>query len=179
MSKKMGELHSEEGTVPTWEDESKRWIVSPEKIGEVADLIHSQGKSIATLNGSFDVLHAGHLYMIHRASQLADYLIVALNSDSSIKAYKGKNRPIIPLKWRLQMMAALRFVSWVTWFDEPDPRKILSLIKPDIHVNGAEWGHDCIERETVEQNGGKLHIVERIAGLSTTEVIEKIQNLPR
>lgn len=161
----------------TWEVEASKKILPPEEIEDFCNKLRSLGKTIATINGSFDLMHAGHLYIIHRASELADVLIVALNTDRSIQSYKDETRPIIPLKWRLQMMAALQFVSFATWFDEDDPRNILSLIKPDIHVNGAEWGENCIERETVEQNGGKLHLVERIEGLSTSAVINKIQSL--
>lgn len=163
--------------LPTWEQTSKGIIIPRENVEEVALSLRRQGKTIATLNGSFDLMHAGHLYMIHRASLLADCLILALNTDESIKSYKGADRPIVPLKWRLQMAAAIRFASYVTSFHEPDPRAILELIKPDVHVNGAEWGLNCVEREVVERNGGKLHIVERIEGLSTTELISKIQTL--
>lgn len=163
--------------LPTWEQTSQGIIIPRENVEELALSLRRQGKTIATLNGSFDLMHAGHLYMIHRASLLADCLILALNTDESIKNYKGTDRPIVPLKWRLQMAAAIRFVSYVTSFDEPDPRAILEMIKPDVHVNGAEWGFNCVEREVVERNGGKLHIVERIEGLSTTELIAKIQTL--
>ena len=105
----------------------------------------------------------------------ADRLIVALNSDLSIQKYKGTDRPIIPLNYRLEMMAALEFVDYVTWFDETDPRLILEKIKPDIHVNGAEYGIDCIEAETVKTHGGKIHLVDRIPSLATSAIIEKIK----
>lgn len=129
---------------------------------------------LVTLNGSFDLLHAGHLQIIFEASQLGDLLIVALNTDASIQKYKSPKRPIVPLEYRLQMMAALEFVDYVTWFEETDPRQLLSKIKPNIHVNGAEYG-DCIEGETVRSHGGKVHLVELISGLSTSQLIRKIQ----
>lgn len=115
--------------------------------------------------------------IIYEASTLADVLIVALNSDSSIRKYKSEKRPIIPLEYRLQMMAALEFVDFVTYFDETDPIKILDVIKPNVHVNGAEYGQNCIEREIVEKNGGRIHIVDLKPGLSTTNIIEKIKSL--
>lgn len=130
--------------------------------------------SIVTLNGSFDLMHAGHLEMIYQASQQADVLIVALNTDRSIKEYKSPLRPIIPLEYRLSMMASLVMVDYITWFDETDPRQILSRIKPDVHVNGAEYGENCIEAEIVRSFGGKIHIVELVAGLSTSRIIKKI-----
>lgn len=105
----------------------------------------------------------------------ADRLIVALNSDSSIRQYKGADRPIISLEYRLQMMAALEFVDYVTWFDETDPRAILGKIKPDVHVNGAEYGAGCIEAETIINHGGRIHLVDRIPSLATSAIIEKIK----
>lgn len=119
-------------------------------------------------------MHAGHLEIIYQASLVADILIVALNSDSSIKKYKSPNRPIIPLEERLKMMAALQFVDYVTWFDETDPIALLEKIKPDVHVNGAEYGAKCIEADTVKKHGGRVEIVQLVPGLSTSEIIKKI-----
>ena len=121
------------------------------------------------------MLHAGHLQIIYEASLQGDVLIVALNSDASIKKYKSIKRPIIPLKYRLMMMAALEFVDYVTYFEETDPCRILSMIKPDVHVNGREYGENCIEADTVKKNGGRLHLVELVPSLSTTKIIEKIK----
>jgi D-glycero-beta-D-manno-heptose 1-phosphate adenylyltransferase len=135
------------------------------------------GKIIATLNGSFDLLHAGHLHIIHEASQRADILVVALNTDASIKRYKSPSRPLIPLKERMELVAALNMVDYVTWFDEDDPRAILAALRPDIHVNGAEYTSNCIEADTIKSFGGTLHLVNRIPGLSTSMIIEAIQNL--
>ena len=115
--------------------------------------------------------------IIYTASTLADVLIVALNTDSSIKEYKSKNRPIIPLEYRMQVMAALEFVSYVTYFEDTTPIKILDIIKPDIHVNGSEYGKDCIEKEVVEKNGGKIFIVDLKPSLSTSNIITKIKSL--
>lgn len=98
-------------------------------------------------------MHAGHLYILSEAKKQADVLIVALNSDRSIQKYKEKNRPIIPLQQRMELMAALCMVDYVTWFDETDPRNILDVIKPDVHVNGIEYKDNCIEKEVVEKNG--------------------------
>lgn len=134
------------------------------------------GKTIATLNGSFDLMHAGHLEIIYRASLQADILIVALNSDASIKKYKGVNRPIIPLEYRLRLMSALAFVDYVTWFEESDPCELLRKIRPNVHVNGADWGENCIEAATVQEIGAVLHIVPLVPGLSTSTIIRKIQN---
>ncbi len=151
-----------------------RKVIPPEALEAKIAELRAQGKRIATLNGSFDLLHAGHLEIIYQASLQADVLIVALNTDRSIQEYKSPLRPIVPLQYRLPMMAALEMVDYVTWFDETDPRRILSLIKPDVHVNGSEYGNDCIEAEVVKQAGGRVHIVALVPGLSTSQVIKKI-----
>ncbi len=160
-----------------WAEEYKKKLIEPAHLSEIVQSLKSNGCSIATLNGSFDLLHAGHLHLIYSASQLADLLIVALNSDLSIQSYKSKKRPIIPLEYRLQLIAALQFVDYATYFDEITPNDLLAKIQPDIHVNGAEYGENCIEAETVKKYGGKIQLIKRINGLSTTDIITKISEI--
>lgn len=157
-----------------WSDVYKCKVIMPEKLAETVKEIRKQKTTIASLNGSFDLMHAGHLQIIYEASLQADILIVALNSDRSIQTYKSPDRPIIPLEYRLQLMAALEFVGYVTWFDETDPIRLLREIKPDVHVNGVEYGENCIEADVVKQHGGKVHIVNLVPGLSTTQIINKL-----
>lgn len=159
---------------PKW---LRKKLIKPELVERKAADLREKNLTVATLNGSFDLLHAGHLFIIHEAAKQADRLLVALNSDSSIQQYKSADRPIIPLMYRLEMMAALEFVDFVTWFDEVDPRDFLEKVKPDVHVNGAEYGFDCIEAEVIRNYGGKLHLVRRIPSLSTSMVIDKIKGL--
>ncbi|MDB6081784.1 MAG: hldC [Chlamydiia bacterium] len=161
----------------SWQTHCKKKWIQPDELEDKVASLRQKGKTIATLNGSFDLLHAGHLHMIFEASKQADILIVALNSDASIKQYKSPLRPIIPLNYRLEMMAALEFVSFVTWFEETDPRALLTKIRPDVHVNGAEYGSNCIEKEVVCNGGGRLHIVQLIDGLSTSRIIKTIESL--
>jgi rfaE bifunctional protein nucleotidyltransferase chain/domain len=161
-------------TNPEW---LQKKLIAPERLEASIAQLRAQKLTIATLNGSFDLLHAGHLFILHEASKQADRLIVALNSDHSIQKYKSRNRPIVPLAYRLEMVAALSFVDFVTWFDETDPRALLTKIQPDVHVNGAEYGADCIEAETVALHGGHLHLVKRIPSLSTSALIERIKAL--
>jgi D-glycero-beta-D-manno-heptose 1-phosphate adenylyltransferase len=149
--------------------------VHPQNLEEKVAAWRAEGNTIATLNGSFDLMHAGHLQIIYEASLQADKLLVALNSDASIKQYKSPKRPIITLEYRLQMMAALSFVDGVTWFEETDPRAFLERVRPDVHVNGAEYGRQCLEAETVEKHGGRIHIVELVPGLSTSNILAKIK----
>ena len=151
--------------------------LSPKDCEGVVSDLREKGKTIATLNGSFDLLHAGHLEMIYQASLQADILIVALNTDRSIQEYKSPLRPIVPLQQRMQLVAALEMVDYVTWFDETDPRELLKKIRPDVHVNGAEYGECCIEADVVKQAGGKVHIVALVPGLSTSGIIQKILQL--
>lgn len=160
-----------------WSSYYKRKLLPPDALEAAVKKLKKEGHTIVTINGSFDLLHAGHLEMLFHAAQQGDILIVALNTDSSIKKYKSQLRPIIPLENRLKLIAALEFVSFVTWFDETDPRNLLSLIKPDVHVNGAEYGHNCIEAETVKSHGGRIHIVDLVPGLSTSQIISKITSI--
>ena len=157
---------------PAW---LQKKLVEPEQLETKVAEIRARNLTLATLNGSFDLMHAGHLFIVHEASKQADRLLVALNSDSSIQKYKSPDRPIISLAYRLEMVAALEFVDYVTWFEETDPRALLARIRPDVHVNGAEYGEQCIEAEVVKQNGGRLHLVRRIPGLATSTLIEKIR----
>lgn len=136
--------------------------------------LKAANKTIATINGSFDLLHSGHLHILFEAAKQADTLIVALNTDASIKRYKGEHRPICNLEERMAMIAALECVDYVTAFDEDTPIETLKIIQPDVHVNGAEYGENCIEAQVVKAHGGRIHIVELIPGLSTSKLIERI-----
>ncbi|GAB4185778.1 MAG: hypothetical protein Tsb0015_02990 [Simkaniaceae bacterium] len=158
-----------------WSEPARKKIILPEKLPAKIQELRDQQKTIATLNGSFDLMHAGHLHIIYEASMQADVLITALNSDASIKLYKSLDRPIIPLKYRMEMMAAISFVDYITWFHETTPLSILELIQPDVHINGAEYGENCIEADIVKKYGGRIHIVELVPGLSTSNIIKKIK----
>ena len=154
---------------------SEKKLIEPQNLEKKCSALRARHLTIATLNGSFDLLHAGHLYIIYQALLQADRLILALNTDRSIQQYKSQSRPIVPLQYRLEMIAALEFVDFVTWFDETDPRDVLQKIKPDVHVNGVEYGENCIEAEVVKTLNARLHLVDRIPTLSTSSLIEKIK----
>jgi D-glycero-beta-D-manno-heptose 1-phosphate adenylyltransferase len=161
----------------SWEERYQEKVISPEDIEEYVSALKKEGKSVVTLNGSFDLMHAGHLHLLYEASRVGDVLIAGLNTDASIRRYKSADRPIVALQYRLQMMAAISFVDKVTWFDEDDPCALLEKIQPDIHVNGAEYGEECVEAAVVKKHGGTIHLVPRIPSLSTTELVHKIQSL--
>jgi rfaE bifunctional protein nucleotidyltransferase chain/domain len=150
-------------------------LIEPDCLAERCVSLREGGSTIATLNGSFDLLHAGHLFILYEASRQADCLIVALNSDLSVQQYKGSFRPIVPLRYRLEMMAAIEFVHFVTWFDEVDPRNLIQTVRPHVHVNGKEYGEHCVEAEAVKACGARLHLVDRIPALATSHIIEKIK----
>lgn len=162
-------------TAKSWEKESLKKLIAPDQIEAKVKELREQSRTIATINGSFDLLHAGHLQIIYEASRQADVLIVALNTDESIKKYKNVKRPIIPLKYRLQMISALGFVDYATYFDETDPIRILGIIKPDVHVNGKEYGENCVEADIVKKNKGRIYIADLVDSLSTTQIIKKIR----
>ena len=151
--------------------------IDPKEVSFARIAWKKEGKTLVTLNGSFDLLHAGHLKIFEEAALQGDLLLVALNSDLSIQAYKSPLRPIIPLEYRLQMIAALEMVDFVTFFEETTPLALLSQLCPDVHVNGAEYGKNCIEKETVEKAGGRIHIVDLKLGLSTSNIVKKIKSL--
>lgn len=163
--------------IKVWPAHTHQKIIDPDDMEKVANQLRQEGKTIATLNGSFDLLHAGHLKVIHEAKKQADVLFMALNSDESIKQYKSSTRPIIPLQYRLEMISALQDVDYVTWFHELDPKLLISRIRPDVHVNGSEYGTDCIEAEVVKEVGARLHIVKLVPGLSTSNIIDKIKQI--
>lgn len=149
-------------------------LVPREELGVLVEGLRTAASTIGTLNGSFDLMHAGHLNIIREAAKQTDVLIVGLNSDASIKQYKGVDRPICPQAMRAEMMSALRWVDYVTIFDETDPIAFLEIIKPDVHTNGSEYGMDCIEAPVVKAHGGRIHIVQRKPTMSTSELIERI-----
>ena len=128
-------------------------IIPPEQLEVFSGTLKEEGLSLVTLNGSFDLLHFGHYEMITQASFQGDVLIVLLNSDASIQAYKSPKRPIHTLEFRLMQIAALGAVDYVSWFEETDPRAVLEKVKPHIHVNGAEYGENCIEADVVKSHG--------------------------
>ncbi len=157
-----------------WEQAYLEKCLFPANLKVKLAALRKEKKSIATLNGCFDLLHVGHLHMFYEASKFADILIVALNSDSSIKKYKGEDRPIHPLNERMQMVGALGFVDYVTFFEEATPNDLLEIIRPDVHVNSVEYGKDCIEAPIVTKYGGRIELVSFVEGFSTTKTLAKI-----
>jgi len=137
--------------------------------------LRREGKTVVFTNGCFDLLHGGHIHLFRKARSLGDVLIVALNSDASIRRFKGPSRPVFPLAERMEVLAALEFVDYVTSFSQDTPQKIIAALVPDILVKGGDWGGDeIVGRAEVEAAGGKVVRVPYLRGHSSTNIIEKI-----
>lgn len=134
--------------------------------------LKNQGKVVVTCNGSFDILHQGHFQRLKEAKEQGDILIVCLNSDRSVRAYKGPGRPINKQAVRVKNLADLEYVDYVVVFDEMNPKAILNKIKPAIHCVGRDWGKNCVEREVVEKNGGKIRVAKWLEGFSTSNFVK-------
>ena len=176
-----GADHASAGTATLTADEllgdhEARRLVPRQSLRSLAATLRARGRRIVTVNGSFDVLHAGHLHILTQARQQGDLLIVGLNSDASVRSYKGPSRPIVPERQRAELLLALRVVDYVHVFDEPNPIAFLDELHPDVHVNGEEYGTDCVERDVVVGNGGRLHLVDRIPNLSTSGIINQLRS---
>ena len=149
-------------------------VVSSQELKTVVAELKKQGKKIITTNGAFDLLHVGHKKALEKSKSLGNVLIVGVNSDASVKQYKSDLRPIIPEAERAEMVAALACVDYVTIFDEPNPKKFLDLVKPDIHTKGGEYDVEkLLESDVVRRNGGVIILTESI-DITTTGIIEKI-----
>jgi rfaE bifunctional protein nucleotidyltransferase chain/domain len=143
-------------------------------------ILQAMGKKIVFTNGCFDLIHTGHTRYLAKAKSFGDLLIVAVNSDSSVRMIKGEKRPINTQAERAETLAALESVDFVTIFDEPDPHKIISDLQPDVLVKGGDWPIEkIIGRDIVEARGGKVVNVPYVEGASTTGIIEKILKLCR
>lgn len=133
-----------------------------------------QGLTVALANGVFDLLHVGHLRYLEGAKQLADRLVVAVNSDASTRAYKGPGRPVIPEGERVELLRALRCTDLVLLFDEPDVRVVIRALRPDVHVKGTDYTPETIpERAEVEAYGGRVAVAGDPKDHSTTELLKK------
>ncbi len=150
-------------------------IKSIDEILNIRKKLKESGKKVVFTNGVFDILHAGHVDYLAKARQCGDALILALNSDASVKRIKGEKKPIVPQIERAFVLSNLKSVDYVTLFEEDTPQKIIDILVPDILVKGADWSIDkIVGRETVEKNGGEVKRIEFVTQQSTTNIIKKI-----
>jgi len=134
-----------------------------------------EGRKVVFTNGCFDILHRGHVELLEKAKSLGDFLIVALNSDASMKKIKGEKRPILNENDRAYILASLKCVDAVCLFDEETPAEIIDKLKPDILAKGGDYKiNEIVGRESVYNIGGEVVIIPLVEGKSTKEIIEKI-----
>jgi len=156
----------------------KEKIVTVDEMVAIRERLGKKGRTVVFTNGCFDLLHGGHFLTLNQAREAGDALIVALNSDISVRGIKGETRPIIPQEERCEVMASFACVDYVITFDEPDPCKLLSRILPDVLVKGGDWAHDAVMgRDIVEANGGRVLRIPPREGISSTNIIEKVLRL--
>ncbi len=137
--------------------------------------LRRRGRKVVFTNGVFDLLHAGHVRYLNAARRMGDALVIGLNSDSSTRRIKGPSRPVQPARDRAVILAALECVNYVVVFNELDPLRLISALKPDILVKGADWPRrGIVGRDLVEAAGGAVRRVTITRGQSTTRIIRRI-----
>jgi len=158
-----------------------RKIKTRAEISEIVAGLKGRGKVIVSTNGSFDVFHYGHVLFLEEAKSQGDILIVGLNTDCSVRQWKKhigykdwEKRPINDEMARAGVLSSLECVDYVTLFDEMDCLAFVEAVKPHVHVNGGEYGENCIEAPIVKKYGGKIHIINIVEGYSTSIMIKKI-----
>ncbi|MBZ0257116.1 adenylyltransferase/cytidyltransferase family protein, partial [bacterium] len=138
--------------------------------------VRDENKTIVSTNGTFDIVHSGHIHLLREAKAQGDFMVLGLNSDASVKAYKSPKRPIVPQEERALLLAAVRYVDMILLFDEPESLRFVREVRPDVHVKDSTYGYDLIEAPIVQKYGGRIHLVSN-DGHSTTNIIKKVIEL--
>jgi rfaE bifunctional protein nucleotidyltransferase chain/domain len=155
-------------------------IKTVQELSRLLAILRATGQKVVFTNGCFDILHTGHTRYLEKSRSFGDVLVVAVNSDVSVRMIKGEKRPINSEAERMEALAALECVDFVTLFNEPDPYRVISELQPDVLVKGGDWPIEkIIGRDVVEARGGKVVNVPYIEGASTTGIIEKIVKIYR
>ncbi|MDP6657993.1 MAG: D-glycero-beta-D-manno-heptose-7-phosphate kinase [Nitrospinaceae bacterium] len=150
-------------------------VLKLEELKKIVSLAKGTGKTVVFTNGCFDLIHGGHIEFLQKAREKGDLLVVGLNSDRSVKSIKGEGRPIKSEKERANIISALRYVDYITIFDESTPADLIREVRPDILVKGDDYAIDeVVGREIVEGYGAKVELIPIVQGLSTTNIVEKI-----
>src|ERR1700693_2704216 len=152
-------------------------IVSRDELIQVSGREKRNGRTVVFTNGCFGLLRPGHVRCLAEARALGDLLVVAVNSDSSVRGNKGPERPLVPQQDRAEVLAALATVDYVTIFEEATPRDLISRVLPDVLVKGADWAPgEVAGREEVEAAGGRVISIPLAPGYSTTNLVQRIRN---
>jgi rfaE bifunctional protein nucleotidyltransferase chain/domain len=159
---------------------STKKILSREELKQRVAAWKQAGEAITLANGCFDLLHVGHVRYLHAAKQLGGRLIVAINSDESVRALKGKGRPLMPAEERAEILSALADVDAVVIFSEHDARALIREVRPDVHAKGTDYTADTVpERDAVAECGGRVEIVGDAKDHSATDIIRSRIGSPR
>ncbi len=151
-------------------------VLTKDALAAHLDALREQGKSIVSTNGCFDILHVGHVRILKQSKDLGDILVVGINSDASVKRLKGEDRPINNQDDRAELLSSLECVDVVSIFDEGTPVEFLKVVKPNIHVKGADYKPENLEETPiVESFGGEVRILPLVPQKSTTSLVEKIR----
>ncbi len=155
----------------------KSKILSPKSLARLSRG-KLRSKKIVFTNGCFDIVHAGHVTYLEKAREKGDYLVVALDTDASVRTLKGKGRPVNLLKDRMAVIAALGFVDFVTWFENSDPRPLIESLRPRVLVKGGDWKPSQIKgAPEVRSWGGKVLSIPLLKGRSTSQTLRKLHSL--
>jgi rfaE bifunctional protein nucleotidyltransferase chain/domain len=153
-------------------------VVSQDELILYVERARRNGRRVVFTNGCFDLLHPGHIRCLEQARALGDLLIVAINSDASVRRVKDGGRPVVPEAERAEVLAALAAVNYVTVFEEDTPQEIIARVLPDVLVKGGDWGPDqIVGRAEVEAAGGCVVSIPLEPGYSTTGILERIREL--
>lgn len=153
-------------------------IKTLDEMPSIVALLKRRGRKVVFTNGCFDILHNGHVRYLAAARALGDSLIIAVNSDASVRRIKGPNRPITPQEERLELLASFSFVDYVLAFDDNDPLRVIEALLPDVLVKGSDWALDeIVGRDVVESHGGRVERIDLVGGISTTKIIEQAKRV--
>lgn len=148
----------------------------PQSLRKKIQNLQKQGKKIVFTNGCFDLLHIGHIRLLKEAKKSGDILVVAVNTDASVKKLKGLGRPIIPLKERAEVLCALESVDYVTCFNEQTPEALIAILKPQVLVKGADYKMNrVVGSDIVKAHGGKVLLVPLYKEKSSSQILKKIK----
>ena len=149
-------------------------LLRRENVADFVKKLHQSGKKVVVTNGCFDILHVGHVRYLQKTKSFADYMIVLLNSDKSVRSIKGPTRPINNEQDRAEVLNALACVDYVVMFDEDSPANLIDEIKPDVYTKGADYTMETLpEADIMRKNNIKVEFIEFVAGKSTTNTINK------
>ena len=152
-------------------------LLQRENVADFVKKLHQSGKTVVVTNGCFDILHVGHVRYLQQTKSFADYSMVLLNSDKSVRSIKGPTRPINNELDRAEVLCALSCVDYVVLFDEDSPRDLLDEIKPDVYTKGADYTMETLpEADIMRKNGTRVEFIKFVEGKSTTNVISRVKS---